>query len=155
MRFRLGALPQLPRLGLGISLLWASACSRSDAPYRKPTCPVGGYVTVDGAPPDGPLQITCHNLNGLDPAHPTISASATGDGGKFELSTYESGDGVPPGEYALTFEYRTLNLVNMSYGGPDKLQGRYRDPQKSEVKFTVPEGSQQRIDLGTIALTTQ
>lgn len=155
MSFQTVALPKLPRLSLVVLLLCTAACSRTDPPHRKATCPVVGQVTVDGAPPDGPLQVTCHNLNGLDAEHPTISASVTGEGGRFELSTYESGDGVPAGEYALTFEFRQLNLVNMSYGGPDKLQGRYGDPQKSEVKFTVSETDNTPIDLGTIALTTQ
>jgi hypothetical protein len=40
----------------------------------------------------------------------------------------------------------------MSYGGPDRLNNRYRDPQKSTVRFTVKD---EPVDLGSIELTTK
>lgn len=132
-----------------------SGCGRKEEPYRKQTYRVVGVVTVDGVPPDTPLQITCHDVKGIDAEHPTVSASLTGQGGKFEISTYESGDGVPAGEYVLTFEWKQINLVTMNFGGPDRLNKRYNDPAKSEVRFVVEEGAQGPIDLGTIALTTK
>lgn len=132
-----------------------SGCGRQDEPYRKQTYRVFGVVTVDGVPPDTPLQISCHDMKGIDAQHPTVSASLTGEGGKFEISTYESGDGVPAGEYVLTFEWKQLNLVTMNFGGPDRLNKRYNDPAKSEVRFKVEEGAKGPIDLGTIALTTK
>lgn len=139
---------------VGMGGLLAS-CSRQEQPYRKPTYRVIGVVTVDGIPPDTPLQISCHDVQGIDAEHPTVSAALTGEGGKFEISTYESGDGVPVGEYVLTFEWKQLNLVTMNFGGPDRLNNRYRDPSKSAVRFVVEEGAKGPIDLGTIALTTK
>ncbi|MEW4528733.1 hypothetical protein [Maioricimonas sp. JC845] len=125
-----------------------------EGPYRKPTVPVTGQLVVDGAAPKTPVQITCHSLTGIDREHPTFSKTVSGEDGKFAISTYESGDGVPPGEYAVTFEWKTLNLVSMGYTGPDKLKGKYSDPKTSEVQFTVTEDSEP-IDLGTIDLTTK
>ena len=70
---------------------------------------------------------------------------------KFQISTYETGDGVPEGEYRLTFQAGQMNLVSRSYTG-DLLNGRYSDPQKSE--FTLTVAGTDPIDLGTIDLKT-
>lgn len=137
-----------------VCLLGLVGCGGEDAPYRKPTSKVHGVITVDGAAPMEAIQIQCHLQSAADPNHTTVSAAQSGEGGKFEIATYESGDGVPAGDYALTFEWKQLNLISMSYSGPDKLNMRYNDVSKSEVKFTVKEDSEP-IDLGTIALTTK
>ncbi len=140
-------------------LLVPLGCGSEPGPERKPTFKVHGKVTVDGKTPDSPIQVHCHLLSEPDPNQTTVTAAQTDNDGHFELSTYESGDGVPAGEYALTFEWKQLNLVSMSYGGPDKLNKRYNDPEKSEIRFTVKEPAEgeeaQPIDLGTIELTTK
>ena len=70
-----------------------------------------------------------------------------------EIATYEASDGVPEGEYVLTFMWGKINLISGGYGGPDKLNGRYTDPETSEVKVTVKAG--EATELGTIELTTK
>ena len=45
-----------------------------------------------------------------------------------------------------------FDVISRGYDG-DKLNGRYTDPQKSAIKFTVEPG--EPIDLGTIDLTTK
>ena len=154
-RLRLSAPHRLYVMVLVGTVGFLAACSSREEPYRKQTYRVIGVVTVNGVPPDSPLQISCHDVKGIDTEHPTVSASLTGEGGKFEISTYESGDGVPAGEYVLTFEWKQMNLVTMNFGGPDRLNKRYNDPAKSEVRFKVEEGAKGPIDLGTIALTTK
>ena len=52
----------------------------------------------------------------------------------------------------LTFQWGEINAFKRSYDG-DKLNGRYNDPEKSAVNFTVEPG--QPTDLGTIELTTK
>ncbi len=139
---------------LGVLLmLQVTGCGGKDEPYRKPTAKVTGQVTVDGKAPTDAIKVMCHPVDGMDQEHPSVSQCMTGDQGKFEISTYQSGDGVPEGEYVLTFLYGQLNLVSMNYGGPDKLKGRYSDPSKSEWRLSV-KGSTP-VDLGVIALTTQ
>lgn len=145
VRRLLWSCPLLLVIGLG-------SCGKPQQ-YRKETFPVTGRVVVDGQPPSSPIQIECHNVAGMDQQHPTVSQTMTGEDGKFAISTYESGDGVPAGEYALTFYWGQLNLISANYGGPDKLKKRYRDPKKSEIKFTVEPG--QPTDLGTLELTTK
>ena len=128
-----------------------SSCAQQEEPFRKETSPATGIVHVDGKPA-AVLQIMCHDVKGMDTEHPSVSAGMTDQEGKFTISTYESGDGMPPGDYVLTFLWGEMNRMKGGYGGPDKLNDRYSDPKTSEVKFTVVEG--QPTDLGTIELTT-
>lgn len=134
-------------------LVLLPACKKQTG-FRKTTVPVTGQVRVDGEIPSSPVQIRCTNLGGIDQEHPTVSSAITGEGGTFSISTYESGDGVPEGDYVLTFEWKQMNLVSMSYGGPDQLKGRYSDAEKSDIRFTVDPKSK-AIDLGTIELKTK
>lgn len=120
---------------------------------RKTTTPVTGRITVDGSSPEARIKIECHPLDGMDTANPSISQCFSEPDGSFSISTYETGDGVPAGDYALTFFWGEMNLVSMSYGGEDKLGGRYDEPQESPKTFTVD--SEEPIDLGVIALTTK
>lgn len=120
----------------------------------KETSGLTGQVFVDGAPVPAasPLKVECHNVAGIDQTHPTVSSALTGEDGKFEISTYKAGDGVPAGEYVLTFVWGRMDLISASYGGPDKLGGAYSDPGKSEFKVVVVEG--EPTDLGKIELVT-
>ena len=121
---------------------------------NKPTYPVVGRVLVDGKPADY-LAVSVEPTDGqLDPVQPTVSQAFTDKDGRFSLSTYVQGDGVPEGDYVLTFMWGQLNLISMNYGGPDKLKGKYRSAEESKVRFTVTE-SNEPLDLGDIELTTQ
>jgi hypothetical protein len=127
-----------------------AGCGQSDQD-RLPTFPVVGKVLVDGEPVEM-LAIRCVRLSEADKDHPTQSQCFTTADGTFTISTYESGDGVPEGEYVLTFQWGEWNMFSHSYGG-DKLDGRYNDPAKSEIKFEVIPG--EPTDLKTIELTTK
>ncbi len=145
----------MKRLTLWLSVILASlgagsGCGKS-GPERIPTYPVVGQVLVDGEPVEM-LAVRCVRLSDVDKEHPTQSQGFTAADGTFEISTYESGDGVPAGEYVLTFQWGEWNKFSHSYGG-DKLDGRYSDPAKSETKFEVIAG--EPTDLGTIELTTK
>jgi 5-hydroxyisourate hydrolase-like protein (transthyretin family) len=138
-------------LGVVCVCLSITSCSKTD-PNRKVTVPVSGEVYVDGQPA-ARLQVQCHPLEGMDKEQPTITQAITGDDGKFQLATYEAGDGAPLGEYKLTFAWQDFSVIAASFSGPDKLMGRYNDPKSSEVTLTVEEGAP--IDLGRIELSTK
>src|SRR5262245_17353904 len=123
----------------------------NSGPERVPTFPVVGKVLVDGEPVEN-LAIRCIRLSEADKENPTESQCFTAADGSFTIGTYESKDGVPEGEYALTFQWGEWNLYSHSYSG-DKLDGRYSDAAKSETKFEVVPG--EPTDLGTIELTTK
>lgn len=134
------------------SCLLLSSC-REEQPFRKATYPVTGKVTVDGAAPGSAIQVFCENVAGMDSEHPTYSQTETREDGTFSIATYEAGDGVPEGDYVITFVWQDYNLMARQYGGPDKLKKRYSDPKTSEFKITVKDGVP--TDMGEIKLTTQ
>ncbi|WP_157605818.1 hypothetical protein [Schlesneria paludicola] len=73
----------------------------------------------------------------------------TGDGGRFMLSTYVNGDGVPHGEYALEFKWVEQKLA----GEEDRFEGRYSNPTSPFMLIEV--NGQRDLDLGTIRLKTR
>jgi len=119
---------------------------------RKPTYAVKGTVHVDGKPEEG-IRVEMHDEKGLDPKQPTYSSAFTDAEGKFEFSTYENGDGVPEGNYAITYMWGKLNVMSMAYGGPDKLKNKYVDPKKTPFKLSVAKGKSN--NLGVVELTTK
>jgi len=112
---------------------------------------VTGKVTVDGQAPLAAVQIEAHNVAGMDAQMPTLSQCETNPDGTFEITTYVTGDGIPAGDYLLTFSCSEFNAMARSYG-PDKLNKRYSNPKTSEIKFTIKDKS---VDLGEIKLTTK
>jgi len=136
---------------LGLCVLLCS-CKESKPAGWKETFPVKGEVYVDGKPASG-LQVTCTDASATDTKTPAAPPALTTEDGKFELSSYKAGDGVPVGDYALTFIWGKINLMSMSYSGPDKLNGRYTDPKQSKNRFKVEKGKP--TDLGRIELTTK
>lgn len=135
-----------------VPLLFSVTGCGDAPPPRKELQKVSGTILIDGRPPGSPVQIQCHNVAGMDNAMPTISQGLTDVLGNFELSTYESGDGIPPGDYVLTFTWKAFNAISNSFGGPDQLNGRYEDKDKSTIKVTVGSNP---VDLSTIELTTK
>ena len=128
------------------------SCGKEEA-FRKETFPVTGEVYVDGQPA-AQLRVECHDVAGMDKEHPTVSQCYTDDGGKFQIATYEAADGVPEGEYVLTFMWGQYNAISASYGGPDKLNGRYSDAKSSDAqRIKVEKGKP--TELGRIELTTK
>jgi len=140
-------------------LLTAAACGAlqgcteqlPDGP-RVPTFPVSGQVMVDGRPAEM-LSVKAEPAF-EKPAEVPASSAFTDKEGRFSLSTFESGDGLPSGKYKLTFMWGQFNLLNGQYTGPDKLKGRYRKAESSTHEVNV-EGADKPIDLGVIELTTK
>ena len=94
-----------------------------------------------------------HDQAGLDPDNPTFPNGYTDDEGRPVISTYASGDGAPEGEYRVTFFWGQVNPLSMSYGGPDRLGGRYQDAAQSQVLLRV--SGQDANDLGVVDLATR
>lgn len=130
--------------------LLLTGCRSEEQPYRKQTSKVTGKLSVNGQPPGESLLVVCNTITEEDTSHPSFSETMAQPDGTFEISTYQQGDGVPNGEYALTIVWGKLNLMTRSYGGPDKLKGAYSDPKTSKITFTVKDAP---VDLGSIDLT--
>lgn len=115
---------------------------------RPKAVPAGGTVRYKGKEiPVGALVVF----------HPTDAAREKQIGGKpfgkvkedgtFKLTTYASEDGAPEGEYGVTVEWRASTeegKFQLSSEGsaapPNKLQGRFSDPNKPFTKVTVKAG---------------
>ena len=127
-----------------------SLCSCGQkGPSRQKTYPVTGKVTVDGKGVAN-VKVVAKAKEAGDAKLPVLPQAITKDDGSFSLFSYEPGDGVPAGEYVLTFTWQDLD--GLRYSGPDKLKKRYADPAKSTFKATVEKGPK---DLGTYELTTK
>ncbi len=145
----------VPLLSLAVAFLIGCGDSGPEGPTRVKTVPVIGKVTVDGSPVELPKQIRirAYLVGGESPTGTEPGATVNLDG-TFALSTYEAGDGIPVGEYKLTFQLGRQNMMRARFEGDD-FNGKYIDPDKSEHKVTVGENDTEPIDLGTIELTTQ
>lgn len=138
-------------LSFACGLAFLSMLSGCSDRNWKETVSLVGQVYVDDKPAEG-ARIEFHPVGGLDTAQPTVTAATVNKDGSFAASTYEVGDGVPPGEYQLSFTWPKLNPISMTFEG-DKLNGRYADPAKTDVKMTVESGKP--LDLGRIDLTSK
>jgi 5-hydroxyisourate hydrolase-like protein (transthyretin family) len=123
-------------------------CSSGERARQK-TYKVTGKVIVDGQPA-ADVQIHTHGKQPPDPNYPVIPIGITKEDGSFELFSYEEGDGVPAGQYTLTFIWQERS--GLRWQGPDKLNKRYQDPNQTTHQLNVVD---QPVDLGTITLTTQ
>ncbi len=111
---------------------------------RKKAVPVAGTVLVNSRPQEDVL-VSLYKSDNPKPISPNVFIAA-GPDGKFAFSTYENGDGLVPGDYKLTFEWHkiTFRRAEPVFEEPDKLNGRYSDPVKSEFQLQVVEGQPQK-----------
>ena len=141
-----------PLYSILIGCLTLSLCACSSEPeFRKETSPVTGEVYVDSKPATR-LSVTLHESNEMDLEFPGIPSAVTKEDGKFAISTFETGDGAPPGEYVATFLWGKMEGLSINTD-VDKLRGRYADPSLSKFKVKVTEGAP--LDMGRIELTTK
>jgi hypothetical protein len=126
--------------------------SEKKLPGQKPTFKVKGMVTLDGAVPDPGVAVICFPKDSVESPDNFVPSAKTDDKGNFEFHTYKASDGVPAGEYVLTFSQRKFDMRKRSYAGPDLLKGRYSDKKYSQFEFKVVNKS---VDLGSYELTSK
>jgi hypothetical protein len=129
-------------LTLAVLALTLAGCAKD----RKPVVPVRGKVFLGRTPANGAL-VVFHPVGDNDPAAVRPQGVAGSDGA-FELTTYKEKDGAPPGEYNVTFMWTIEDPKTKREWSP--LPIRYMTPEKSGVRVTIREGSN---DLQPITLT--
>lgn len=123
-----------------------TGCQKQVGPPHLKTTPVKGVVHINGEPMAGVI-VECHEETQAAKPPPPRTIR-TGADGKFCLSTYDYCDGLPDGNYSLTFKWQKIQT-----GPKDLLNAEYADPKKSKFKVTIQD--RQPINLETIELTTK
>jgi len=137
-------------IGIVALCLSATGCSSERKPANElQVVPVSGIVVVDGAPLAG-VKIKMFSKT-LDREKRAFPRGVTDEDGRFQAWTYRVNDGVPPGEYYMTFVDHSQANPSVREN-PDGFQGRYSNRQNPEHLITVPESSEP-YDLGTIELS--
>jgi hypothetical protein len=113
-------------------------------PFEPDTVPAAGTVLLNGKPRAG-IRVTYHPQFSLGRMKFTPNGT-TDAAGKFTLGTARYNDGVPPGEYVVTFDfpYTTSGPIEEEI---DLFKGKYSDPGKSQWKITVKDQSQEAFKL--------
>lgn len=116
--------------------LAASGCGE-DGP-KIPLFPATGRVVFGDAPADG-VEVRffdAANVTDPDAPHPFATTDAEG---RFELGTFEAGDGAPAGRY------KVMLLWPEGPPGPgvprDRLNRAFTDPSKSPFEVAVAEAA--------------
>ena len=123
-----------------LALLCTSCAKRND---RRTCYPVKGRVLVKGKPASGALVV----FYPADRGARSPSASGTADEeGWFSLSTYESDDGAPAGDYDVGITWRDHAFQRQGVlkksdkaAAADQLKDRYKNPKTSKIRARVEE----------------
>jgi hypothetical protein len=113
------------------------------------TYKVKGVVHVDGKPAAG-VHLAMHPKTVSD-KRPFVCSAESDENGEFAMTTFVTGDGMPAGEYDVTFTWPLRkNPISTLWEG-DKLKGRYADKAKAVHQVTVEKKAQ---ELEPFKLTT-
>lgn len=141
----------LPRLFLIILVAMLPGCTRSE--YPNETYPVRGRIqTVDGTPARD-VRVTLHSEKLISEGDPFRPSGMTDDQGIFKLTTYETHDGAPAGDYAITFRWATPQKSLLDPLPKDKLDNRFAMPTEKSLTCKVIVSDTQ--DLGTFEIDTK
>jgi hypothetical protein len=128
------------RHSVGVAVILAlSGCGSSrDATDRLPVYLASGRL-IYSKPLTGAF-VVLHPKAGSDQKTPRPHGRVESDG-SFALTSYDSNDGAPAGEYTVTVELRPLVKHGGDYSaGPNVLPAKYSRAETSPVKVTVAAG---------------
>jgi hypothetical protein len=114
-------------------MLSFAGCDGDDRPELYPLV---GTVAVDGQPAHGAI-VTLHS-NQPQPFGAPKPFGRSDAEGRFQLTTYETSDGVPAGDYRVT----VIWPENPEARGPspDRLGGRYASAESTPLTVAISEG---------------
>jgi hypothetical protein len=116
-----------------------AGCGSSQNADRLPVFPATGKLVYDGRPLAGAYIVLHPKRAAGGRAAPRPHAQAASDG-SFALTSYESNDGAPAGDYTLTVELRSLaNHGGDVTAGPNTLPAKYGRAETSPVTIQIAE----------------
>jgi hypothetical protein len=134
------------RCAVAVAALGLAGCS-SGTSFPK-TYEIKGSVLVNGKPAQD-VQVTLNRTSADKLALPASPHGVTDSKGEFYITSYNSDDGAPDGDYVVTIEWReATGIIKKDFDGPDRLGGAYSkvDKNKGTPGFTVKvEGKPQEL----------
>lgn len=106
---------------------------------RPATVKVRGTLQWQGQPAAG-AQVILHPVAPTGVMEKIRPNGRTDSAGTFELTSFMSGDGCPAGEYRVTVIWPQIKpgaTGEDAEEGPDRLKGKYADPETSGLTVTV------------------
>jgi hypothetical protein len=125
-------------------LLVAAGCGKTQDPNRLPVFRASGKVTFQGKAPAGALVVLHPKVS--TPENQAVRPRAyVKEDGSFELSSYESNDGAPAGDYAvvLVWPKPVKSPSGELSAGPNVLPPKYSRPESSPEVVKIAEGANQ------------
>lgn len=107
--------------------------------WKAKTYPAAGRVTINGVAPEG-ARVHLHPLGEQVDSRNSSPWGVVQKDGTFTLSTYEKGDGAPPGEYKVTVRW-PFEPDKPDLG--DRLGYAFTKPEQSRWQVTIKEGDNQ------------
>jgi hypothetical protein len=111
---------------------------------------VTGQLTVNGQPAVGAI-VTLHPLGGgNETIRPTGQVNPAG---QFELTSFQRGDGVPPGKYKVTVTWLQPPTPRPGTGEGDEgsyrhlLPGLYSNPETTPLRAVIAPGQTEPLRL--------
>ena len=118
-------------LALALGTLLMPSCGKS----QRVCYPVRGRVLVNGKPVKDLVVVFNPKVEEKERLAPNAQ---TDENGEFQLSTYDTNDGAPDGDYQVFFTWKEASgLLKNQFDGPDRLKGFYADPKKELFPVTV------------------
>ncbi len=127
------------RRALCLCIFLLCGCGAEQEP-RPALQPAQGKLLINGEPAPGAMLV-------LSPADgKTLNARGSrpranvGEDGTFQVTTYQSGDGAPAGEYLVGI----LWFDNPDSSHPwDQLGNKYANPETTGIRISIQEGENQ------------
>jgi hypothetical protein len=118
-----------------------AGCGKQDA-SRVPVHPATGALSFRGQPASGAF-VSLHPKDSATVGAPSPRATV-GPDGKFALSTYDSQDGAPEGNYVVTVQwYKPVRQNGDLVGGPNVLPQKYASIRTSDLVIKIAAGENQ------------
>ena len=117
----------------------------------RKTYPVTGTVTINGAPAEPGVLVLLHPQFTETDKYPIHPRGETKEGGAFQITTYNTDDGAPEGEYVVTIEWPQRVGMSTHFSG-DLFGGLFSSPEankgKPEFRVNVTrEGAKVALNL--------
>ena len=109
----------------------------------------GRIQTIDGTPARD-VRVTLHSEKLISEGDPFRPSGMTDDQGIFKLTTYETHDGAPAGNYAITFRWAPPQKSLLDPIPKDKFDNRFAMPTENSLTCEVVVSDTQ--DLGTFEI---